>query len=410
VKTTLHDYQRDLERALRRAKTSKKLSAKNRKFILDFQDHCISEGLSVPRQVHYLQQLHKIVTILGKDMDIAKRKDIEKVVRKIEQADLSEWTKQSYRVTLKKFYKWLKGSEDYPDEVRWIRTTMRKGRGSLMPEELLSEKDIKKMIEAAENSRDRAFLSSLYESGCRIGEIATIQIKHVSFDKYGAIMVVDGKTGRRRLRLITSTPYLAAWLNNHPMNDNPSAPLWVSIGTSHRNSSLNYTTINALLRKLAEKAGVKKRVNPHTFRHSRATHLATHLTEAQMKEYFGWTQGSDMASVYVHLSGRDVDKALLQIYGIKKEKESKEKSELKPKSCPRCNESNSATGKFCVRCGMPLSLESAIELDSRRDKWDKIMSVLTKDEDMQRLLMKKVVEKGLEGEIKTLMQESRTNE
>jgi predicted transcriptional regulator len=187
------------------------------------------------------------------------------------------------------------------------------------------------------------------------------------------------------------------------MNDNPSAPLWVSIGTSHRNTPLNYTTINALLRKLAEKAGVKKRVNPHTFRHSRATHLATHLTEAQMKEYFGWTQGSDMASVYVHLSGRDVDKALLQIYGITKEKESKDTSELKPKKCSRCSESNSATGKFCVKCGMPLSLESAIELDSKRDKWDKIMTVLTKDEDVQKLLMKKVIEKGLEEEIKSFV-------
>jgi integrase len=336
-------------------------------------------------------------------MDNAERKDIERVVRKIEQRGLSEWTKQGYRVTLKKFYKWLKGSEGYPDEVRWVRTTMRKGRGSLMPEELLSEKDIKKMIEAAENSRDRAFISALYESGCRIGEIATIQIKHVNFDKYGAIVVVDGKTGRRRLRLITSTPYLAAWLNNHPMKDNPSAPLWISIGTSHRNTPLNYTSINALLRKLGKKAGVKKRVNPHAFRHSRATHLATHLTEAQMKEYFGWTQGSDMASVYVHLSGRDVDKALLQIYGIEKEKENKEESELKPKKCSRCNESNSATGKFCVRCGMPLSMESAIELDSRRDKWDKIMAVLTKDEDIQKLLMEKVVEKGLQGEILNLV-------
>lgn len=347
--------------------------------------------------------------MLDTDLSSAERKDLEKLVREIEQRDLSEWTKQSYRVTLKKFYRWLRGGDDYPDEVKWIRTTMRKGRGSLMPEELLSEEDIKKMIEAAEHPRDKAFVSALYESGCRIGEIATIQIKHMSFDKYGAIMVVDGKTGRRRLRLITSTPYLAVWLNNHPLRENPSAPLWVSIGTKKKNTSLNYTSIISLLKKLAERAGVKKRVNPHTFRHSRATHLATHLTEAQMKEYFGWTQGSDMASVYVHLSGRDVDKALLRIYGIEKEKESKEKSILKPKKCLRCNESNSATGKFCNKCRLPLSLESAIELDSRRDKWDSIMTVLTKDEEIQKLLMKKILEKGLEVEVKTLMLESRIN-
>jgi len=37
-----------------------------------------------------------------------------------------------------------------------------------------------------------------------------------------------------------------------------------------------------------------------------------------MKEYLGWVQSSDMASVYVHMSGRDVDKALLTLHGIRK--------------------------------------------------------------------------------------------
>jgi hypothetical protein len=34
-----------------------------------------------------------------------------------------------------------------------------------------------------------------------------------------------------------------------------------------------------------------------------------------MKEYLGWTQASEMAAVYVHLSGRDVDSALLKLAG-----------------------------------------------------------------------------------------------
>ena len=53
-----------------------------------------------------------------------------------------------------------------------------------------------------------------------------------------------------------------------------------------------------------------------------------------MKELFGWAKGSDMPSVYVHLSGRDVDKALLKAYGIEEGEESK--PILTPKECPRC--------------------------------------------------------------------------
>lgn len=44
--------------------------------------------------------------------------------------------------------------------------------------------------------------------------------------------------------------------------------------------------------------------------------MANYLTEAQMNDYFGWVQGSGMPSVYVHLSGRDVDDAILKANGI----------------------------------------------------------------------------------------------
>jgi site-specific recombinase XerD len=405
VKYKLHNYEKSLESAIRRIQNSTTLLKENRQIILEFDAHLLSEGLSLPRRKKYLHQLEKLAYWLQKDFRHATRQDIETVVQQVELASYSEWTKQSYRVTLKKFYQWLRGEEHYPDEVRWISTSMRRGRGSLMPEELLTEQDIQKLIEVSEHPRDKAFVSTLYESGCRIGELASIQLKHVTFDEYGAVILVDGKTGRRRLRLIASTPYLAVWLNNHPQKDDPDAPLWVTIGTRHKNKHMSYQSMSSLLRKLAKKAGIRKRVNPHTFRHSRATHLSTHLTEAQMKEYFGWTQSSDMASVYVHLSGRDVDDALLKLYGVKKESEQTATTVLQPTPCPRCNEKNPPTGKFCNKCGMALHLETVMHLDQKRAKWDKLMSILIKDPEIMKLLIEKVMEKGLEKKVETLIVE-----
>jgi len=114
---------------------------------------------------------------------------------------------------------------------------------------------------------------------------------------------------------------------------------------------------------LADKAGIKKKVNPHAFRHARATFLANELTDAQLNEHFGWKQNSDMSSVYVHLSGRDVDKALLKIHGIEK-KEKKEKQKFH--TCKRCREKNSPHKKFCGRCGAPLSLKTVL---SKEDEY-----------------------------------------
>jgi len=131
------------------------------------------------------------------------------------------------------------------------------------------------------------------------------------------------------------------------------------------------------LRNLARAAKIRKRIYPHLFRHSRATHLATHLTEAQMKQHFGWVQASDMASVYVHLSGRDVDSALLKLHGITVNGE--EKQEFTVLLCPRCKSKNSPSSKFCNACGLCLDARTAMEIDETREKVDRLMNELIKN-------------------------------
>jgi len=129
-----------------------------------------------------------------------------------------------------------------------------------------------------------------------------------------------------------------------------------------------------MIQTIANKINLKKKVNPHAFRHARATNLANKLTDAQMKEVFGWTKNSDMASVYVHLSGRDVDTALLKANGIKLEGEDKEENKLKPKVCERCRSKNPATSKFCNRCSMALDIETAMVLEKEAEPYDKAMN------------------------------------
>jgi hypothetical protein len=114
------------------------------------------------------------------------------------------------------------------------------------------------------------------------------------------------------------------------------------------------------VQQIAKKAGIKKRVYPHLFRHTRATHLAKHLTEQELKIYFGWTMGSDMPSTYVHLSGKDIEQKILQLSGIvQKEKEG---APIIPTIyCFRCHERNSIGDRFCKRCGEELPSKETIE-------------------------------------------------
>lgn len=381
-----------LESLLSKIRNSSDLSDENKLAILEFADDLLSEGLSDHRIVKYCHFLKYIARHLGKSFSSATKKDLQKLLLKIERTDYAEWTKHEFKVTLKRFYRWMRKTEDYPAEVSWIKTTIR-NRNSKLPEELLTEQEVKKAIETCDHPRDKALIAVLWESGARIGEVLTLRIKHVQLDQYGAFLILNGKTGMRRVRIISSAPYLTSWLNLHPSKDNVASPLWVELrqkAHSDVRQAVNYSNACLRVKKIFKKAGIKKRIYPHLLRHSRATFLARHLTDAQMKQYLGWVQGSDMASIYVHMSARDVDDALLKLYGVKSDVATDHESLLKPITCMRCQEVNPATFRFCGKCSSPLTITTAIQLDETRKKYDDLLSRLISDPEVMAVLTEKI--------------------
>ncbi|MGA9187969.1 MAG: tyrosine-type recombinase/integrase [Methanosarcina sp.] len=291
------------------------ISDTNKKLILDFIDHCFTERLGQHRILKYISVLKIIAIKLQLDLDKVEKRDLFIFISELERSDKSQWLKHDYKVALKKFYKWY-CKEDIPELTRWIKTTVKK-KDQKLPEEMLTELEILTLIEYAEHERDKAMIALFWDIGARIGEIGTLHIKHVSFDEYGAIVNVKGKTGYRRIRAVWSIEYLKALLQVHPEGYNPDAPLWVTLKSKENSlEPLQYGAIRMKLQRIAKKAGINKKIHPHLFRHSRCTYMANYLTEAQMNIYFGWAQGSDMPGVYVHLSGRDVDDAVLKANGV----------------------------------------------------------------------------------------------
>lgn len=210
--------------------------------------------------------------------------------------------------------------------------------------------------------------------------------------------MVTGKTGARRVRIVALAPLLATWLENHPDNKNPDAPLWTGIGARGRNEPLSYYAARIVLMRLMKRTGIQKKFNPHIFRHSPASMLANVLTKAQMKEYFGWLQDSDMAATYEHLSGRNGDNALLKIHGI--DLESKENSsKFQVRICPRCKQSNSPGQFYCGKCRMPLSLKAVVTAEEQRSSREDVLTTLFGDSQVQALIGRKIKELGLTGKI-----------
>jgi len=299
--------------------------------------------------------------------------------------ELAESTVYFHRSAVKKFYKVI----GQADKVSWIKTY--RGKASLpikSTQDLLSRQDVLMLINAAMNPRDKAIVAVLYESAARAGEFVRMRIGDVDFDQYGARISISGKTGQRIIRLVESVPYLKLWINSHPYKDNPDAPLWLS----YRKKELSISRLENLLRTLARRAGLKKRVYPHLFRHSRLTELAKHLTEYELKLYAGHSQASKMAQVYVHLSGRDLDSKILEIHGLKKEE--REEKTLKPKQCPGCGQLNPSDAVYCYGCGHILDTETALQIQKAEQISEQLLKSLLEDPEVKQLLIQKLMQKS----------------
>lgn len=387
----IHNFRGQFERTIVRLKDSNLISEENKKIISGFKDYLLSEGIGLAKINRYLIDAMKYGAMFDKSFKKADKEDIRKIVAKIEQSDLSAQTKKGFKVMLRKFYRFIRGVEEkgeYPEEVRWFSIHVPENHKKL-PEELLNGNEIISMIQKCSNLRDKALIATLAESGCRVSEIGTMKIKHVSFEEYGARLTVDGKTGMRKILIINSAPYLQEWINRHPDNTNPESCLWFN---PRDGKLLCYARIASILKSAARKAGIKKRVYPHLLRHSRATELASAMSDAAMKHYFGWVQGSKMAGIYIHMSGKETDEAILKVSGIEVERQEK-KAAMQPKKCQRCNTLNEATNVCCKNCGLILDEKKQDEVlrnDMKVREYHEMMDFLIKDDKFRKYITKKM--------------------
>lgn len=293
-KIDIHNFKRRLERVdLSLGKMD--LPGNDLQLIQEYRDRCFADGLGIARVTKYMQALkglydRSLVSIPG-----AIPSDIIRILANIEREELSGWTKHDYRLALRKYLAFC-GRPELAALVKLPNCGTHK-----LPEELLTPDEISILMNFADDPMFQALIITLYESGCRVGELLGIRRKHVQMDAMGVILMVDGKTGMRRVRVIEAAVYLDIWISEGSFKqEEPIFPI-------------SYAAFRKRLRVLGARAGIGKRIYPHLFRHSRATFLASYLTEAQLCAYHGWTIGSSMPRIYVHMNSKDLDSTLMNV-------------------------------------------------------------------------------------------------
>ena len=263
-------------------------------------------------------------------------------------------TLRDYITFLKRFYVWLIQNNYSTISVDKIKVIKPPGADSMTKtsEDLLTEQEVLDMINACMNSRDRALISVMYEGAFRIIECATLEWQAVKFDSLGVVINTNKKTEKPRyVRLISSVPLLAAWRKDYPYESTGENLVFIT----HQHKPLEHGQIALQFKKIARRAGIKKRIHLHLFRHSRVTHLLNQgCSESVVKAMCWGSQSTKMLGNYAHLSSADVDTEILRLHGIQRPAESV-KSLMTATQCQNCQAICEPGVRYCGTCGMPLT-------------------------------------------------------
>ncbi len=302
-------------------------------------------------------------------------------------------TLHDHIILLKRFYLWLIENEVSTVPFKKVKAIKAPSmdRNTKLPEQMLTSEEVRTLIAAGGNSRDRAFVAVLYESGCRVGEIGRLTWERVSFDAHGAVLTVeDTKCYKsRHVRLVMSLPYLVAWRNDYPFEPTGRALVFITA----RKTPLQYATTLKILTTLAKRAGIKKHVTPHLFRHSRITHLITQgVNEAVIKLMMWGNLNTNMFQTYAHLTGTDIDREILSHYGVTFADETVDLG-LEPRECPECHTINAPTARYCTTCYHSLTGESNATIEGME------ADIVAHPQDLRAIVDEMINEKKWRGEI-----------
>ena len=341
--------------------------------------------------------------------------------RKPEPIDpLHKWigTYNHFTVVISKFFEWLyypdlpssERQKQKPSVIENSTQLKRREKSIYKPTDLWTQDDDQLFLKYCPSVRERCHHMISRDTGCRPHEILGLRMKDIVFkmanDRQYAEVLVNGKTGSRSVPLINSIPYVKDWIDVHPQRTNPNAYLIFGKGKSYgrklTSDAMNsiYTDFKIkffpkLLQdpsvspedKLKIKELLKKPWNPYIRRHSALTEKSKVLRENILKQYAGWSMGSQMHQKYLHYFGNESNESILEAYGLKPREDSGI-DKMKPKQCPNCSELNKIDSKFCAKCRMVLSYDSYIETINKvqidEAKLDKIQMLVERIENLEK--------------------------
>jgi integrase/recombinase XerD len=183
------------------------------------------------------------------------------------------------------------------DELPYPKTTLR------LPI-ILSQEEVRRIIDAASDLFQRAILMTLYSTGMRCAELACLAIGNID-SKRMVVRIHRGKGGKDRD--VPLSPKLLETLREYWRWMKPQTYLFPSRYKSRKGSPITTRGVFNICRSTARKAGIQKTVGCHTFRHCFATHLLEAGADLRTIQLLLGHASIKSTMIYLHLSQRHLN-------------------------------------------------------------------------------------------------------
>ncbi|QCS41310.1 tyrosine-type recombinase/integrase [Natrinema versiforme] len=292
--------------------------------------------------------------------------------------EVSQGTRRNYAFAVRRFVANHRDTDVSREDI----DTPSQQQTEVDADKVLSHEEVLELIDAANNSRDRAMLACMYEGGLRRGATVQLDIAHVEEgakeDGYAILHIPyrDGvkDAGGQQKAITWAYGHLSNWMQDHPRRYQEDAPLFCGLRGAE-GERLEPRSVYSVFQRLRKKVDIDNdRVYPHALRHSRATEMrgSTNYDKKDIEQVMGWSDSTPMHSRYTHADQEDRAKRVLQKTGV--EVEDEEEDEIT--DCVRCGYPVAIGQSYCAKCGLK-------QTDEPPEWWQYYKQITKEDEPLR---------------------------
>ena len=277
----------------------------------------LEKGLSDNTTEAYLDDLNKLIRFIdnesGMDLLTLSYADLQQLIAQLKDAGISARSQARIISGIKSFYHFLLTEAYIETDPTELLESPKIGRK--LPD-VLTEKEINNLIDSIdlskpEGQRNRAMLEVLYSCGLRVSELIGLQFSHIYFDEQ--FIIVIGKGNKQRLVPISEKAIQE--IRNYLIDRNH---VTVKKGfedvlfLNRRGAALTRVMVFHIIKEQATLAGIRKKISPHTLRHSFATHLLEGGANLRAIQMMLGHESITTTEIYTHIDREFLRKEIIE--------------------------------------------------------------------------------------------------